>query len=338
MKKLLALVLALAMVLSLAACGSQMTEDPATTDEPTVTEAPAFKFERDIELLLCVGEGGGVDTTFRSLIPYLEQELGVNIIPNNISGASGMNGMEYLAKQEADGYTFVAVNPSPLGAALQGNCSWDLVNDLELVANVVWDTDVILVSKDSPYNTFEEFVEYCKANPGKASFAVSTLKGIDGAAVGNLCDEAGIDLNYVVYSGSEPLVALISGEIDASVATYTDAGAYIESGDLKPLCVLCEERVSVLPDVPCTVELGYNATLGPWRGMACMTGTPQEAIDAMAAAIEKVCTTNPDWQKWLELNGLQSRPGFMNSEEFSKVWADYAVIMTDIFAKMDAEG
>lgn len=321
MKKTLALVMALLMVLSFAAFSA--------ADENT-----EWKFERDIELVICNGEGGGVDTTFRTLIPYLEKELGVNIIPNNVTGGSGINGMEYVAKQPADGYTFVTINPSPLSGALQGKCSWDMLNELQLVACVVYDIDLIMVGKDSPYQTFEDIVNACKAEPGSVTVAVASLRGIDGGTVGDLCDKAGFEMEMVAYDGSEPIVAVMQGECDAVVGCYTECAAYIESGDLRPIIVLNDARIDVLPDCPCSVELGFDATMGPWRGLGAYPGTPEGAVKAMAAAIEKVCTTDPEWQNWLKANALDVRPGYRNSEDFTVLFRSYVDRFDELFSRL----
>ena len=72
----------------------------------------------------------------------------------------------------------------------------------------------------------------------------------------------------------------------------------IESGDIVPLLVFCEHRLSIFPDCECTAEVGIDSYAGPWRGIFAKKGTPQGAIDALVAAIEE-CRKDASWQEFL---------------------------------------
>ena len=89
-----------------------------------------------------------------------------------------------------------------------------------------------------------------------------------------------------------------------TVNTWSDTGAYVESGDLIPIIVMADQRNPLYPDVPCTKELGYESTLGYYRVFTALQGTPQEAVDAFAAAVHKVATENTEWHEWLSANGM----------------------------------
>jgi putative tricarboxylic transport membrane protein len=331
LRNLLLLVTLLAVIIGgVVGCSSN-----ATLPSSSENEEGEWVWERRIELVIPFGEGGGADTTARTFAPYLEKELGVSVVPNNISGASGINGAEYMHKQPADGYTIAIYTPSPLGAYALGNASFDLLNETAMVACLVQDTAMLMTRADSPFNNFTEFVEYAKKHPGELTISLSTLKGIDGAAIQQLLNEADIECTLVAYEGAETTVAAISGEVNATLGTPTDCLNYIKAGDLKPLVVLSEERIKVLPDAECTGELGYEAYLGPWRAIVCKKGTPQAAIDSLEAAITRISTENTEWDTWREKNNLNERDGFKTSEEMTELWHSTYQVMKEIFESMN---
>jgi len=298
--------------------------------------AEEWVWERRVEFLIPHGAGGGTDTTARALIPYLEEELGVSFVARNMSGGSGIIGMTYMHNQPADGYTYSITTPSPLGAhAIEPTQNFNLLEDTAMVACLVHDTNLVLVGADSPFDNFTEFVDYAKDHPGELTLSIASIKGSDGASLIQLMEAAGIEVTLAVYSGAETTLAVLSGETDATLGTPTDVKPFIDSGDLKPLVALSEERLPGFPDLECTDELGYEAYFGAWRGVVCKKGTPQAAIDSLGAAIMKISTENEEWDAWRKKNGLNERLGWRDAEEFEKLWYSTYKTMAEIFATLD---
>lgn len=334
--KVLLTILSLVMLTSLIGCNKEpaSSETPATPDTSTPAEEEKWTFERPIEIVIPFGPGSGTDTTIRAWAPLMEKELGVSININNVEGAGGVKGAEFLANQPADGYTFGMFTPSHVIAAVDGTTKFDILNDTIPVTRLVQDSNIILAGKDTPYNDFEELVAYCKANPDKKpTLAMMSINGIDGASAQQLCDAAGIELSFIPYaSGAEANAAIMGGHTDMVLTSPFDGNAYLESGDMKAIVLLAEKRATNLPDVKCTGELGYDAYIGPWRGIVAMKGTPQGAIDALEAAAVKV-NDMEEWTGWKETVGLNDRPGFANQEEFKKIWFDYYETMKELRGK-----
>ncbi len=324
-KYLLAL-MSLVLVVSLVGCSSPKQE--------TTTNNGEWVFERPIEIIIPFGPGSGTDTTIRAWAPLIEKEIGVTININNVEGAGGVKGAEFLANQPADGYTFGMYTPSHVIAAVDGTANFDILNDVAHVVRLVQDSNIILAGKHTPYNNLEELIDYCKSNPDKKpTLGMMSINGIDGASAQQLCDAAGIELSFIPYaSGAEANAAIMGGHTDMVLTSPFDGNAYIESGDMKGIVLLAEERASNLPDVQCTGELEIDAYIGPWRGIVAMKGTPQGAIDTLEAAAIKV-NEMQEWIDWKETVGLNDRPGFANQEEFKEIWFDYYETMKEMRSK-----
>lgn len=330
-KSLVVLCLMLVLVM-LAGCSSKAPE-PAPAAASEEAGEKEWVFERKIEIAIPFGPGSGTDTTIRAFAPLLEKELGVPITINNIAGASGVKGAEYLNAQPADGYTFGMYTPSHLIAAINGTTNFDILNETEPVVRLVFDANVIFAGKDVPYNNMTELVEYAKANPGKAKMGLMSVAGIDAVSVQELFDAAGIDVPLVPYpSGAEANAAVLGGHIDMVLTSPFDANAYMESGDMKGIVILSEKRASTLPDVESTGELGYEAYIGPWRSIVAKKGTPEGAIKAFEAAAIKV-NGMQEWTDWKASVSLNDREGFATREEFQKIWIEYYEKMKESLSK-----
>lgn len=314
-KSLLALTLSLVLGLSLTACGPK--EAPPAGGSGSQTEG--WTFDRRVEIMVPASEGGGLDTTIRAFAPYLEKELGQSVVINNKEGASGTAGYTWSHNSVNDGYAFQFTAPSAILGDAQGVCNFDLMSELIPVSGLTSADGIFFASNVAPFNTVEEMIEYAKAHPGEVSIATDSPKGISGALIAEFCEQAGIELNWITSDSGEVLVSMVAGDVDLYVGTWSDAGAYVESGDMKALVVLAPQRNEMYPDVPCSGDLGYDAQLGFFRVFTAMEGTPQAAIDAFTEAVV-AASKNPDWEKWLEGNGMVNEYVY-TAEELADVLA-----------------
>lgn len=324
--KLMLLLAVIILSISLIGCNKAPANSNAGNGE--------WKFERPIEIIIPFGPGSGTDTTIRAWAPLMEKELGVAIKINNVEGAGGVKGAEFHANQPADGYTFAMYTPSHVIAAVDGTANFDILNDTMQVVRLVQDSNIVLAGKNVPYNNLKELVEYAKANPNKTpTLGMMSINGIDGAAATQLFDVAGIKVNFIPYSsGAEANAAVMGGHTDMVLTSPFDGKAYVDSGDMKPIVLLAEQRSSALPNVECTGELGYDAYIGPWRGIVAKKGTPQGAIDALEKAAIAV-NEKQEWIDWKATVGLNDRPGFAKQNDFKKIWFDYYETMKELRGK-----
>lgn len=284
MKKLACLLMALVMVLAMATAASA-----------------EWKFERKIDIVCPWGVGGGADSTIRPMAQLLQGILGVPVEVVNVEGAGGVNGVEYTYKQPADGYTFMLGTQSLFMQDMQGTTSMDFKTEFECVDVLVHSINIIAASKKSMerygVSNWSELSEYIQNNPWTVSVGMLTATGVDGASLAQAIE--GMDLLEVSYAGGSELnSALVGGHCDLAISGTDEISGLIESGDIIPILALCENRMSVFPDVECSAEVGIDSFMGPWRGVFAKAGTPQEAIDTLVAAIEEA-RADESWQSFL---------------------------------------
>lgn len=329
MKKVTTVIVALAMlVMALAGCGKTASSTaPSTASGNASSTASAdnaeWKFERKIEIVCPWGNGGGADTTLRTFATALEKELGVSVVVNNKSGAGGVTGVQFATSQPADGYTFLLCTPSPLLAQVTGATDFDVYGKINPLCQLVHDCNILVASKDAPYNNYKELMEYVEANPGSVKAGVMSITGLDGA-----CIQAafGDKIEAVGYTEGAQLNAdVIGNHVSLAVVGPAEVASMVQSGDMKVIMSFTQDKLTMpgYENVEAAGEIGVNSYFGPARGIFYTTGTPEGAVKAFEAAAEKAVASE-DFQSWAKSEGLDQRVGWKNTTDYKTAWdADY---------------
>ncbi|MGQ7249350.1 Bug family tripartite tricarboxylate transporter substrate binding protein [Halomonas sp. V046] len=242
--------------------------------------------DKPVEFIVPWSPGGGSDTLMRLVSAHAEEYLGEAMPVINMPGVSGTTGLKELARRDADGYTVGQVHEGLMVAHHTGLTAqnWD---DFEPVAAVTQSPQYLTVNADSPYTTYQEFVEYAKANPGEIRFGV-TLGGVPHVHAAMMEDAEDLSFRYVGFEGTGPRIrALVGGHIDAAIGDISSSGEFVKNGDLRFLAVGSAERQEVTPDVPTFTELGHDdLKLNIVRGILAPKGTPADRIATLASDFE----------------------------------------------------
>lgn len=270
---------------------------------------------QEIEMICPWAAGGGTDLTGRRLAELAQEHLGVSAYVTNQTGGSGSVGFNAIANSEANGYTvgittveictishigISDITPEALGAVMQYN----------------FDPAALTVPQDAPYNTVEEFVAYAENNPGEIRVSNSGTGAIWHLSAAGFAQQAGIELNHVSYDGGSPATqAVVSGEVEATTASAAEVASQVQDGPLRILAVFGEERVDLFPEVPTLRELGYDFTMGAWRGLTVPQGTPQERIGTLEEGFTNVYESDA-FQSFMQEQGFGLV--YRNAEEFGQ--------------------
>ena len=258
-KKLLAMLLAGTMSLTLlTACGSAKTAQSSTDTDSTQAEEPATLDypTKDITVIVPYGAGGTTDLCVRGVLDAVpDGTISSNFMVSNVTGGSGLVGATQFANSAADGYTIGVLNCDLVLNNVLGNT--DITSDQFIpLACIENDPYLFVVSKDAPSQTFEEFVEYAKANPGTVTVADTGSGAAPHLAYLAMVQDLGLELKTVSYdSAADSVVAVVSGEVQAAITASGAAVGQMDGGNIVPLAVTSNERLSTYPDVPAMGEL-----------------------------------------------------------------------------------
>jgi tripartite-type tricarboxylate transporter receptor subunit TctC len=262
-------------VLALAACGGG-SSDPA--DYP----------DSEITLVVPFSAGGPTDTITRLVAEPMGEELGQQIVVQNVEGAGGTVASGQVAAEEGDGYTMlihhIGMSTAP---ALYPDLPYDPLEDFKTVGLITDAPMTIIAHRDFEPETLEELVSYVEENADEVTIANAGV-GAASQLCGLLLERAiGVDLTEVPYDGTGPaLTDLVGGHVDFMCDQSTNTVGQIKSGDVKAYAVTTPERIDALPDLPTTAEAGLpELELGVWHGFYVPVDTPDEIVQKLTDAL-----------------------------------------------------
>jgi tripartite-type tricarboxylate transporter receptor subunit TctC len=281
--------------------------------------------ERPIMMMVSYGAGGATDFQARivTMTSGNEDALGMPVAILNKPGAGGRVGWNWLATQaDADGYTLGAYNvPHFIAQSVKGGVEYS-TESFEPIANWGADPAVLVVGKDSEFNTLQDVIDFAKANPGKLTTSGAGLFVGHHIAALQIEKAGDIKLAYIPTKGggAAAMKAVIAGDVKAGINNLSDAYRAAEAGNVKILAVADLERNEFLPDVPTMMESGLdvdNASVN-FRGIMVPKGTPQGIIDKLAAAVPLMFENSRVAGK-MKAGG--SPMHIMNRDEVKAMWA-----------------
>jgi tripartite-type tricarboxylate transporter receptor subunit TctC len=246
---------------------------------------------RPIRLIVCVPAGGGVDTVARIVADGLQKKFGQPVIVENRGGVAGNIGAEAVFNAEPDGYTLLAAQPAPLtiNPLLYKKLSFDPTQFVPVSIMTTID-NVLLVRKDFPAQTLEEFIEYAKLSPGAINYAsqgIGTTSHLTGALFETV---TGARLVHVPYKGTSPaLNDIIAGHVDIIFMELASAIKLHESGFARILAVATTKRIPTLPNIPTLDEAGVKGfESSTWNAIVAPPKTPNAIVQKLNKAIVEV--------------------------------------------------
>jgi hypothetical protein len=280
---------------------------------------------RPVRVVLGFAPGGGADIYLRSVALRLNQIWGQSVVVENRPGASGFIGADIVAKAPPDGYTLSLSVPNShsLGPHVM-KAPYDALRDFTPITLGVQFPMICVVGNAVPVSTFPELVAYAKANVGKLTFASTgngSIQQIGGEVFNRI---TGAQITHVPYKGSAPAILdVIAGNVTMSFDTSTGATQHIKAGKLKALAVLASQRMTGLPDVPTTAEVGQPGfELSAWYGWHGPANMPRALVEQIQQDVARAMAF-PDVRE--KLLGMGAEIGGGPPESFRAMFEkDYA--------------
>ncbi|MGI6631872.1 MAG: tripartite tricarboxylate transporter substrate binding protein [Bacillota bacterium] len=267
---------------------------------PKESEAPAYP-SKGLEFVVPFAAGGAVDLTSRILCTEVEKTLGQKFTIANKPTGGAVEGLSYVARAAADGYTLGAATSSLVTNILTKDVDFTL-DSYDPIAMYSFDPMVFVVNADSPWESLDEVVEASKTQ----SLAASTPGLANSKHIAGMLfeQESGAKFTYVHTGGaSEGVPMLAGGHVQVGCWSWGEVKAMVDAGKLRVLGVMSEERDERIPDVPTFKEQGYDLVYGAWRGIAAPKGLPDDVKATLTKAFGDAIQ-NPDVVKQLKDAGF----------------------------------
>jgi tripartite-type tricarboxylate transporter receptor subunit TctC len=214
---------------------------------------------RPIRLLVPFAPGGGVDVVARIVGKQVSEKLGQPVLVESKPGGGGAVAVGELMRAAADGYTLLMTTSAHATLPRLNKLTWHPSNDFTPIASIYTYMFVIATNAQSAsrFATFDAFLKYVRANPGKINWGSSGTGGPQHLGGSQFVKLAGIDMVHVPYRGNGPMSqALLADEVQIVFDTPTLVLPRVQDGKLVALAVTGEQRLPLLPDTPTVRETG----------------------------------------------------------------------------------
>ncbi|HEX7748739.1 MAG TPA: tripartite tricarboxylate transporter substrate binding protein [Bordetella sp.] len=245
--------------------------------------------EKPINIVVPYAPGGALDTVTRVVAVKMGEVLKQSIIVDNRPGAATNIGMDYVARQPADGYTILTASPSlTVNGALFSKLPFNPSKAFAPIGEIGYAPQVIVVPANSPYKTLEDLIGDAKKHPDKLSFGTPGIGSSGHLAVALLESEGKFQATHIPYKGGEPAMNdLLGGRLSFMAINPLEALAHLKAGTLRALVVLSDKPMALLPGVPDVVQAGLpGAQVSVWWGFVGPAGMPKPVIDKLNAALQ----------------------------------------------------
>jgi tripartite-type tricarboxylate transporter receptor subunit TctC len=226
----------------------------------------------------------------------------------NRPGASGMIGAEVVAKAPPDGHLLLSTTSSyPGTVAIRKQLPFDPEKAFIPVAMVARAPIVLAVHPSMPAKTVKEFIALAKARP--LNYSSSGTGGNNHIAMEMFSKAAGIKMTHIPYKGIAPgVVALISGEVDAIIASSPAVMTQVKAGKARAIAVSSAKPTPLVPGLPAIAESGVPGfTYENWWGMFAPAGTPAAIVNTINASVNKVLV-GAEMKQLLDREGAAAAP------------------------------
>jgi len=258
-----------------------------------VLAAPAARAQarfpdRPLRLIVPWAAGGTTDIQMRVLADQAARRLGQPVIVENKAGAGGVLGPQQLLSERPDGHVLsqlpISVFRHPQMAA---RALFNPLEDFTYVIHLTGYLFGVVVRADAPWQTFGQFLDHAKANPGRVNYGTPGVGTSLHITMEQIAGGRGIEWTHVPFRGfSENIQALLGGQIQAT-ADSSGWSEMVQAGRLRLLVTWGQERAKRFPNVPTLRESGVDIVSSSPYGLAGPKGMDPAHVRALHDAFRE---------------------------------------------------
>jgi tripartite-type tricarboxylate transporter receptor subunit TctC len=277
--------------------------------------------DRPVKWLIGFAAGGPVDIVARIMAQWLSDHFGQQFIVENRAGSGGNIAAAAAINAPPDGYTLLFVAPNnAISASLYKKLPYDFIRDTTPVASIMQLTNMMVISNAMPVKTVQEFIDYCKANPGKVSYA-SSGNGTSVHMSAELFKAlTKCDMQHVPYRGSAiAFPDIISNKVQVIFDNLPSALEQARGGTVRAIGVTSPKRWPGVEDVPAIAETVPGFESVGFYGISGPKGLPPDIVATLNSAIDTALKDPKLVARLADVGGI---PKPMSPAAFGKLVSD----------------
>lgn len=285
---------------------------------------------RPVRVIVPYAAGGGLDVVARIVGARVGARLGQPFVVDNRTGASGMVGVDAVAKSKGDGYTLLATvaDTQINNAVLFKQISYDPLNDFAPVTQMAFGSPVMVVPANIPARNLSEFMAYARAARGKVSYGSWGIGGLGHLMTEAFNQAAGLEMVHVPYRGEAAMLQdLLTQSIAVGMGSVTNMAPQVQAGKLRAIALSGTQRSASLPETATFADQGFNDPVFSarvWMALLAPANTPSVIIDRLQREIRAVLQ-EPLIEKELIARGFEP-VGNTPAEFATNLKRDYEVL------------
>jgi tripartite-type tricarboxylate transporter receptor subunit TctC len=292
---------------------------------------PADYPARPIRVVVPSPPGGPPDLILRAIAPRMGATLGQPIVTENRAGGGGLVGTAYVARQPANGYTWLFTTASHTNIPpFNDNVTYDPVRDFAHVTLAAQNFgQALVVHPGVAATTLQELIALARRQPGRLTYANAGNGTASHIPAEMLKAMTGTDILSVPYRGiAEAMADLLAGRIDMFFVGTQIALEHVQAGRLRCLALTGPRRWRGLPEVPTMIEAGLPGfEVVNWFGLWMPAGVPPAIVTRVHEAVARA-VAEPEVRSSFETLGLEGIA--MPPAEFAAFVAAQARVATEI--------
>jgi tripartite-type tricarboxylate transporter receptor subunit TctC len=260
--------------------------------------------------------GGSTDVHLRKFAEIAQKYLGQPMVVDNKPGGGGMIGPSQMARlAKPDGYTLSQLPITAFRLPHQRPVDWDALKDFSYIIGLTGYTFGVVVKSDSPLKTFQDLIEYARANPGKLAYGSTGAGTSPHLLMEEVAMKTGVQFLHVPFKGNaDSTQALMGGHIMAQ-SDATGWGRHVDAGTFRLLVTFGEKRTKW--NAPTAKELGIDIVSYSPYGIVGPKGMEPQLVKTLHDAFKK---TLDDPEHLKVLQQFDQVYWYKSSEEYAK-WA-----------------
>jgi tripartite-type tricarboxylate transporter receptor subunit TctC len=267
--------------------------------------------DKQVQLVVPVGPGGGTDLLARQIAKKLSDVWGQPVIVENKAGGGGIIGAEVVIKAPADGYTLLLSHDGVITATpvLYKRPDFDPAKQLAPISQLATIPYLVIVNPSVPAKNVPELIAVMKEKTAKnqsMSFATSALGSADHLSGELFKIAAGVDMLIVPYKNTLPAMSdVIAGHLPMGFFSIPAAQPHVKAGTLRAVGITSSQRSKLLPDVQTVGETIPGFVTGAWYGLWAPAGTPAAIVEKISSDVRRI-VNSPDIAAYMLNNGFEA--------------------------------
>ena len=312
----------------------------ATDDLPASMEGPGGFPERALTMIVPYGPAGGSGQVAQAMAQAVSEHTGVAINRDHKPGGSGTVGMTAFMAAPADGYTVLEhIDDASSAHALDSGRPNPAVDLVPLVTSQITFSQIYIRVEEDRYTDWNSFVEWVKAQDGKATIAnVSKEGSMERVTMKFITDATGMKIQQISFDKGAPRYgALAGGQVDALFEQPGDVRKFLDAGTFKPILTILEDSPPAFADVPSLTDAGLDfEPLFRFRGFYVHADAPADRVKWLQWAFQKAYC-QPSYQEFNESKFMTLIESFRDTEGSKELITSTIAQYRNVYEEMGLE-